>query len=117
VAHPSCALPLDSVAPRLGYEIGRHGVACADIVQDLAPDAELYLVRVNGSTTFASAASWAIREGIDVISVSMSFFNDSFYDGTGPFTEILHRLEAHDILVVTSAGNYARGHWDGAWVD
>ncbi|MCB9664404.1 MAG: S8 family serine peptidase [Alphaproteobacteria bacterium] len=117
VAHRSCALPLDSVAPTFGYEVGAHGVACADTVHDLAPEAELFAVRVNGVTTFASAAEWAIREGIDVISMSMSFFNDSFYDGTGPFTAVLQRLEAHDVLVVTSAGNYARAHWDGAWRD
>ena len=42
---------------------------------------------------------------------------ESFYDGTGPHQELARRLEAHDILLVSSAGNSARQHWSGAWTD
>lgn len=116
-AHPSCEVPIDSFHARFGFEQGVHGFACAQTVHDLAPEAELFLVRVNGFTTLENAAAWAIRNDIDILSISMSFFNSSFYDGTGNFADVLEDLEVHDILMVTSSGNYAREHWMGPWRD
>jgi len=116
-SHPSCETPLQLDTVRYSYENGVHGLACAEVVRDVAPAAELYLVRVNGRTTFESAVAWAIRHDIDVISLSMSFFNGSFYDGTGAYSEAVADLEAAGVLLVTSAGNYARQHWAGAWTD
>ena len=110
-AHPSCALELDSLHPRYGFEKGVHGIACAEIVRDIAPEAELHLVRVLGLTSLENAVSWAIRNDIDIISMSLSFFNESFYDGTGPINAQVDRLREHDIVLVTSAGNYARQHY------
>ncbi len=116
-AHPSCDLAMDNFRARFGFEEGTHGYACAQIVHDLAPEAELFAVRVNGFLTFESAVDWAIRNDIDVISMSMSFFNGSFYDGSGQFEPVMRRLEQAGVLLVTSAGNYAGEHWDGAWRD
>jgi hypothetical protein len=114
---PTCGEAIDTEG-RFSFERGVHGYACAEVVRDVAPEAELHLVRVNTFTAFENAADWAIREGIDVISMSMSFFNDSIYDGTaGPFSKVLARLEAHDVLLVTSAGNYADSHWRGPYRD
>ena len=113
----SCETPIDHLHPQRGSEDGIHGYACAEIVRDVAPEAELHLVRVNGFTMFENAARWAIRNDIDVISMSMSFYNDSFYDGGGPFERVIAELEAHDILLVTSAGNNARQHWVGTYTD
>lgn len=115
--HRSCEVPLDTFHARFGFEQGVHGYACAQVVRDVAPEAELFLVRVNGYTTFENAAYWAIRNDIDILSMSMSFFNASFYDGTGSFSEIMNELEANNVLVVTSSGNYAREHWSGPWRD
>lgn len=116
-AHPSCEPPIDTLRARFGFEEGAHGVACAELVRAVAPEAEVFAVRVNSLTTLENAVSWAIRERIDVISMSLSFFNASFYDGTGPITAQADRLATAGILLVTSAGNYARGHWRGAWTD
>ncbi len=113
----SCDAPMDTLRPRFSWEEGGHGVACAEVIHDLAPDAELHLVRVNGLTTFENAVQWAIREEIDVVSMSMSFFNNSFYDGSGPLNDAAALLGQNGVLLVTSAGNYARGHWLGDWVD
>ncbi len=116
-AHLSCDVPFEVVAPRFAGELGAHGVACAQAVREVAPDARISLVRVIGYSTLASAVDWAIRNDVDVISMSLSFFNDSFYDGGGPFRVLAERLAAHNILLVTSAGNYARQHWSGRWKD
>jgi subtilisin family serine protease len=74
-------------------------------------------VRVNGQTTLENAAAWAVREGIDVVSMSMSFFNTSFHDGTGGVNDAVDVLAAGGVLLVNSAGNYATEHWDGDFVD
>lgn len=114
-AHRSCALPIDSIAPLAGTSSGRHGVACAEVVRDVAPDAELHLVRVNSLASLENAVEWAIREEIDVISMSLSYFNNSAYDGTGDVSALMNKLVANDVLMVTSAGNYAEEHW-GGWL-
>jgi subtilisin family serine protease len=110
-AHQSCDLPMDTFRPRYAFEEGSHGVACAQVIRDLAPDAELHLVRVNGETTLENAAAWAAREGIDVVSMSMSFFNNSFHDGTGGVNAAVDTLTAGGSLLVNSAGNYAEEHY------
>lgn len=116
-AHPSCALPIDPYRPRLTNEGSAHGWACAEVLRAVAPDVELHLVAVPTWTAFENAVDWAIREGIDVVSMSLSFYNASFYDGRGPFDGPMRRLEASGALMVTSAGNDARAHWRGRFVD
>lgn len=117
VAHRSCEVPIDPIYTRFAFEQGPHGFACAEVVRSVAPEAELYLVRVNATPTFENAVDWAIRHEIDVLSMSMSFFNGSFYDGGGAFGPAIRRLEEAGILLVTSAGNSAQQHWAGPWRD
>jgi subtilisin family serine protease len=112
IATATCDVPFDPLR-----ENGRHGVACAEVVRDLAPDAELFLVRTGSFTSFENGVEWAVRNDIDIISMSVSFYNDSFNDGRGPFGPLLERLEAHGVLLVTSAGNTAREHWKGRFTD
>jgi hypothetical protein len=108
---------MDTLRPRYAFEEGSHGVACAEVIHDIAPDAEIHLVRVNGLTTLENAAAWAVREHIDVVSMSMSFFNNSFHDGTGGINAAADLLDRNGILLVNSAGNYAREHWMGDFSD
>lgn len=108
--HQSCLTPIDTIAPDFSFETGQHGVACAEVVHGIAPGAELHLVRVNGLTTFENAVSWAIHSQMDIVTMSMSFFNESFYDGTGAINAQAERLIDAGILLVASAGNYARQH-------
>lgn len=114
---PTCERPMDLLRPNLSLEGGVHGWACAEAIRDVAPGAEIHLVRSNSFTMLENGVDWAIREGIDVISMSMSFYNDSFQDGTGPHDRLMRKLEAADILMVTSAGNDAEVHWAGPLID
>ena len=116
-AHRSCDLRIDTINPQFAFETGTHGVACAEVIQSIAPGAELFLVRVNSLTALENAANWAVREGIDIVSMSMSFFNESFYDGTGSVNAAVDILVSGDVLMVTSAGNYAQQHYKDVFHD
>lgn len=112
-AHRSCGPEINSINPASRSEFGSHGVACAEVIHDIAPDARLSLVRVSGLTSLENAVDWAIRNEVDVISMSLSYFNESFYEGLGPVNAVMDELSAAGVLMVTSAGNYAtEHHWD-----
>jgi len=116
-AHRSCEQPIDTLHPQFAFETGAHGRACAEVIRSIAPGVELHLVRVNGLTALENAVDWVLREGIDIVSMSMSFFNESFYDGTGSVNAQIDALVAGDVLMVTSAGNYARQHYNESFTD
>lgn len=58
-----------------------HGTACAGIIHGLAPQAELYSVRVLGATNrgggaaFVAGLRWAVEHGMDVVNLSLSARN------------------------------------------
>lgn len=62
-----------------------HGTACAGIIHSLAPQAELYSVRVLGregkgrSLQFAAGINWAVENGMQVINMSLSTSRDDYY--------------------------------------
>ncbi|NCG18061.1 MAG: S8 family serine peptidase [Rhodobacterales bacterium] len=116
--HPSCEVAIDTQRPRFGFEEGAHGFACAEAVRDIAPEVGLFLVRTNSVTGLENAVNWAVRHEIDVISMSMSFYNETHYDGgVSIFERLLKKLEAANILLVTSSGNNAQSHWSGGYLD
>ena len=85
-----------------------HGSACAEIVHDVAPDAEIYLYKVKGLLSWENAKDAAIQEGVDVVTVSLSFPVTGFGDGTGRACEIVDDAFQNNVLWVNSAGNYAQ---------
>lgn len=113
----TCSSPLFQYEPLLTVENGQHGWACAETIRSVAPDVELWLVRAPSFTAFENAVAWAIREDVDLISLSVSYYNQSFYDGHGPYGELMDALAANGTLMVTSAGNNAREHWWGRALD
>jgi len=68
-----------------------HGTACAGVVRSLAPDVELYSVRVLGAGYTGSGPvllgglRWAIEQGFDVINMSLSTTKKQF-------ASVLHEL-------------------------
>ena len=102
-----------------GMEVGgSHGTECAEIVHDMAPEAELLLMKISTSVQLAEAVNDAIANGADVISHSVGWFNTNFYDGTGPIAQIASQAVQAGILWVNAAGNSADGgHWEGEWQD
>jgi subtilisin family serine protease len=95
-----------------------HGTACAEIVHDMAPQAELYLLKVSDEVDIYRALDYCIYQHIDIISLSLSTFGSGPGDGTGYLDGLVDQARASGILVVASAGNYANGaHWEGVFTD
>ena len=56
-----------------------HGTACAEIVHDVAPEAELYLYKVGDLVDLENAKDRAIRDGIDIINHSIGWFGTGYW--------------------------------------
>ncbi len=92
-----------------------HGTACAEIVYDIAPDAQYYLVNFNTDVELANAVNWLISQHVDVISSSWGFFGGSPGDGSGEVDNLVNQARNNGILWTTAAGNEAQGHWTGTY--
>ena len=104
----------------------KHGTACAEIVHDMAPDAELHLLKLADEVEFYMILDYCIQNDIDIISGSIGFYGSGPGNGTGPVCEAADELRANGILVVASAGNSANSsiedmqygsHWKGMFYD
>ncbi len=94
-----------------------HGTAVAEIIYDMAPQAELFLMKIGDEVDLENAKDEAIRQGVKIINHSVGWFNTSFYDGTGIIADIANSARAAGILWVNAAGNYARRHYKGFFTD
>lgn len=103
-----------------GFESTAHGTAVAEIVSEIAPAADLYLVCVRDTAGLGRAVDYARAHGITIISHSVSWFNTSRGDGLGPANTpegIVTAAHAAGILWVNAAGNRAQQHWSGTFSD
>jgi hypothetical protein len=99
------------------YEGGSHGTACAEVIHDIAPDAELYFLRVDDLIDLELAASLVVRDGIDIVNHSMSWVGTGFGDGRGWACEIANDATDGGALWVNAAGNYAQKQFSGLYRD
>jgi subtilisin family serine protease len=85
-----------------------HGTACAGIIHSLAPEAELYSVRVLGrdltgkAMQFAGGLRWAIENGMHVVNLSLSTSREEFF---GLFHELADQAYFKNILLVSAVNN------------
>lgn len=84
---------------------GGHGVAVAEIVHQVAPEAELYLATVLTIADLAAAIEWFGQQGVTVINRSETSELDGPGDGTGPTASIVDRAVELDMVWVAAAGN------------
>jgi hypothetical protein len=99
---------------------GNHGTQVAEIVHEMAPAAQIYLVCATSTADLGLAEAYAKANGIKIITRSVGVFNTSRGDGSGgPGTPdaVVADARANGILWINSAGNYARSHWGGAFTD
>ncbi|HUZ03016.1 MAG TPA: S8 family serine peptidase [Thermomicrobiaceae bacterium] len=85
-----------------------HGTACAGIIRSLAPDCELYSVRVLGPTlsgsgqAFAAGLRWAIDNGMHVCNLSLGTTKRDFF---GILHELVDEAYFRGVMLVTAANN------------
>jgi subtilisin len=66
-------------------DLSGHGTACAGIIHAIAPEAELYSVRVLGrdmrgrGIQFATGLDWAIDNGMQVVNLSLSTSRSEYF--------------------------------------
>ena len=51
----------------VGRGLSEHGTACAEIVHDVAPGVELYLVKIATDVDLAEAVNYVMAQGIDIV--------------------------------------------------
>ena len=97
-----------------------HGTAVAEIVYEMAPGIQLYLLCIGTEIQLGQAKDYAKSNGIQILSSSITFNNLTRGDGSGgPGTPPAIEADAFDsgILWLNAAGNSALQHWSGVFVD
>ena len=94
-----------------------HGTACAEIVHDVAPEAELYLYKVADIVDLENAKDRCIQNGVVIVSYSETWVNEGFGDGRGIICDIVNDAADNGILWVNAVGNYAQKHYMDFWHD
>ncbi len=101
-------------------EVEPHGTAVAEIVHDMAPDAQLYLIKIGDNLDLKNAKDYCIANGIKVINHSVGWFISNFYDGTCYFDNAVctaNHAYKNGILWVNAMGNAARRHYSATFID
>jgi subtilisin family serine protease len=85
-----------------------HGTACAGIIRTLAPDCDLYSIKVLGvglsgrGVVFAAGLRWAIENGMQVCNLSLGTTKQDFF---GPLHELADLAFFRRVILVTAANN------------
>ena len=95
-----------------------HGEAVAEIVHEMAPDAQIYLATTGTVADLQAAVDYFADQGVEVITRSLSSQYDGPGDGTGPIGAVVDSAVAQGMTWFNSAGNSSNGrYWRGGWND
>jgi subtilisin family serine protease len=98
-------------------EMGVHGTACAEIVHEVAPGADLVFAMYDGSdAAFGEAVDWLLAQDVDIISHSAGGLIGP-RDGSEWDAQLVNALASDGILWVNAAGNDALSHHRGSFSD
>jgi len=122
---PDNIIKIDCTGPNcvstdFSSETEKHGTGVAEIVYDMAPDAQLYLIKISDILDLKDAKDYAIDNGIKIINLSGGWFNQNFYDGECYYGNPIctaNDAYANNILWVNSAGNQANQHYEATFMD
>lgn len=93
-----------------------HGTAVAEIIHDIAPDAELYFAAYDTDVEQRQAIDWLLSQGVRIISHSGSSVYGPM-DGTGDDAVMVDQIVAQGVLWVNSAGNRGYTHYRAYFED
>lgn len=89
-------------------DVSGHGTACAGIIHSIAPEAEIYSVRVLGrnmagrAIQFAAGLDWAIENGMQVVNLSLSTSMEEYF---GLFHDLTDQAYFKNINLVSAVNN------------
>ncbi len=112
---PSSLTTIDYTGSGIGGS--KHGTGVAEVVYDMAPDAELYLLKIANDVHLGNAKDYCINNGIQIINESLAWFNVAFYDGTGVICNIANDAYTNGTLWVNAMGNYGNTHYEAVLTD
>jgi subtilisin len=93
----------------LPADMAGHGTACAGIIHTIAPEAELYSVRVLGKDMagrgmqFAAGLDWSIDNHMQVVNMSLSTSRQEYF---ALFHELADDAYFKNMVLVSAANNY-----------
>jgi subtilisin family serine protease len=114
---PENTTATDFVLERLDSFEGVHGTACAEIVHDMAPNADILLAGFEDDVTWAAAVDQLAGAGVRIVSHSIGFDNLYPSDGNNYYTQKVDQAAAAGVLFVTAAGNEGQKYFQGTWRD
>jgi subtilisin family serine protease len=114
---PANASATDFVLDRLDAFEDVHGTACAEIVHDMAPGADILLAGFEDDVTWAQAVDQLAGAGVRIVSHSIGFDNLYPPDGNNYYTQKVDAAAAAGVLFVTAAGNEGEKYYSGTWRD
>ncbi len=85
-----------------------HGTACTGIIHQIAPDAEIHIVRIFEQSLVADgrllieALQWAIGHGIDVVNLSLGTTDRQYFE---PIQKLCQQAARENIILVAAAHN------------
>ncbi|RIK48339.1 MAG: hypothetical protein DCC57_13510 [Chloroflexi bacterium] len=95
-----------------------HGTACAEIIHDIAPNAQLFFAKISTLIDAEEAVDWLVNTvQVDVISYSGGFPAVAPGDGTGRLADLIAQARSAGVLWVNAAGNESDAHWGGSFAD
>jgi subtilisin family serine protease len=100
----------DGLVEDKGDDESIHGTACAEILNEMAPDAALYLAAFDTPGEFIAAIRWLTATvGVSVISTSIGFDGRFPLDGSSAMATAIDQAKAAGVFFAISAGNEASG--------
>lgn len=97
-----------AIADEHPRDLSGHGTACAGIIHSIAPEAEIYSVRVLGQNMrgkalqFAGGVDWAINNGMQVLSMSLSTSKEEYF---ALFHELADLAFFKNVILVSAVNN------------
>jgi len=100
------------------FSLELHGTACAEIIHEMAPEADLYLAYYDGTdAAMGQAVDWLIEQEVHIINNSTNSIGTTPLDGTGFSVDLVNKAHHSGVLWINSAGNYAERHYRGEFKD
>jgi len=97
---------------------GDEGTAMLEIVHDIAPDAELYFHDCGSNgIAFNAAVDDLVAAGCTVICDDIAWLTVPYFQDGSIASHIQSLVDGGGIFYASSAGNYAKAHYQGSYTD